>query len=182
VGQQITIGAGVPGLPAGTYTLMPSTYALKPGALRVEINGLAGQGSDGATTLMRNGSWSTAGQLSIINTGIHNSINSQVILTSADTLRRYSQYNETSYAQFAMADAARLGVPRPMLEVDAKTLKLAFTGGGKDTFTFDGIGQFEAAKGGYGGTVGVINLGGATLENRYTQIVDANSRWRLSKG
>lgn len=183
VGQQITIGAGVPGLPAGTYTLMPSTYALKPGALRVEINGLAGQGSDGATTLMRNGSWSTAGQLSIINTGIHNSINSQVILTSADTLRRYSQYNETSYAQFAMADAARLGVPRPMLEVDAKTLKLAFTGGGgKDTFTFDGIGQFEAAKGGYGGTVGVINLGGATLENRYTQIVDSNSPLEAFEG
>ena len=26
-GQQITIGAGVPGLPAGTYTLLPSTYA-----------------------------------------------------------------------------------------------------------------------------------------------------------
>ncbi|WP_300719459.1 filamentous haemagglutinin family protein, partial [Pseudomonas sp.] len=183
VGQQITIGAGVPGLPAGTYTLMPSTYALKPGAFRVEINGLAGQGSDGSTTLMRNGSWSTAGQLSIINTGIHNSVNSQVILTSADTLRRYSQYNETSYAQFAMADAARLGVPRPMLEVDAKTLKLAFTGGaGKDTFTFDGIGKFEAAKGGYGGTVGVINLGGDTLESRYTQIVDANSSLEAFEG
>lgn len=176
LGQQITIGAGVPGLPAGTYTLMPSTYALKPGAFRVEINGLAAQGSDGATTLMRNGSWSTAGQLSIINTGIHNSVNSQVILTSADTLRRYSQYNETSYAQFAIADAARLGVPRPMLEVDAKTLKLAFNGGGgKETFSFQGVGNFEAAKGGYGGTVGVINLGGSTAESRETQIVDANS-------
>ncbi|NWE16412.1 filamentous haemagglutinin family protein [Pseudomonas yamanorum] len=176
LGQQITIGAGVPGLPAGTYTLMPSTYALKPGAFRVEINGLAAQGSDGTTTLMRNGSWSTAGQLSIINTGIHNSVNSQVILTSADTLRRYSQYNETSYAQFAIADAARLGVPRPMLEVDAKTLKLGFNGGGgKETFSFQGIGNFEAAKGGYGGTVGVINLGGDTAESRDTQIVDADS-------
>ena len=39
IGQQVTIGAGVPGLPAGTYTLMPSTYALMPGAFRVEING-----------------------------------------------------------------------------------------------------------------------------------------------
>src|SRR5690606_31968413 len=38
-GQQITIGDGVPGLAAGTYTLMPSTYALLPGAFRVEING-----------------------------------------------------------------------------------------------------------------------------------------------
>ncbi|WKC47883.1 filamentous haemagglutinin family protein [Pseudomonas veronii] len=158
IGQQITIGAGVPGLPAGTYTLMPSTYALMPGAFRVEINGLAGLGGDGATTLMRNGSWATSGQLSIAHTGISNSVASQLILTSADTLRRYSQYNETSYAQFARADAARIGVPRPMLEADAKTLKLWLRpGAGADAFSFEGIGRFDAAPGGYGGTVAVLN-------------------------
>src|SRR3546814_5599777 len=37
VGQQITILESVPGLAAGTYTLMPSSYALLPGAFRVEI-------------------------------------------------------------------------------------------------------------------------------------------------
>ncbi len=158
IGQQVTIGAGVPGLPAGTYTLMPSTYALLPGAFRVEVNGLAGLGSDAATTLMRNGSWATSGHLSIANTGISNSIASQLILTSADTLRRYAQYNETGYAQFAKADAARLGVPRPMLEADAKTLKLALRpGAGADGFSFEGVGRFEAASGGYGGTVAVTD-------------------------
>ncbi|ETK19758.1 filamentous haemagglutinin family protein [Pseudomonas sp. FH1] len=160
IGQQITIGAGVPGLAAGTYTLMPSTYALMPGAFRVEINGLAGVGSEGLAQAMRNGSWSTAGRLSIANTGIANSIASQVILTSADTLRRYSQYNETGYAQFAMADAARLGVPRPLLPVDAKTLQLALqAGAGADAFSFQGVGRFEAATGGFGGTVSVMNTG-----------------------
>ena len=171
VGQQITLGAGVPGLPAGTYTLMPSTYALMPGAFRVEINGLAGAGSDSGATAMRNGSWSTAGQLSIANTGIRNSQASQVILTSADTLRRYSQYNEMSYAQFAIADAAKLGVPRAMMPVDAKTLKLALdAGGGSDTFSFKGLGRFEAAPGGYGGTVAVTSR----TPNGAIQIVDAN--------
>lgn len=161
IGQQITIGAGVPGLAAGTYTLMPSTYALMPGAFRVEINGLAGSGGEGATQQMRNGSWSTAGRLSIANTGIGNSLSSQVILTSADTLRRYSQYNETGYAQFAVADAARLGVPRALLPVDAKTLKLALRpGAGAQAFSFQGTGRFEAADGGYGGTVALINTGG----------------------
>ncbi|MBM5461651.1 hypothetical protein H8F21_29320, partial [Pseudomonas sp. P66] len=164
IGQQITIGAGVPGLPAGTYTLMPSTYALLPGAFRVEINGLAGVGG-GATQLMRNGSWSTAGHLSIANTGIRDSLASQLILTSADTLRRYSQYNETSYAQFARADAAKLGVPRAMLEVDAKTLKLAMrAGGGASAFTFEGMGRFDAAAGGYGGTVAVVDLARGGIE------------------
>ncbi len=36
IGQQITIQAGVPGLPPGTYTLMPANYALLPGALKPE--------------------------------------------------------------------------------------------------------------------------------------------------
>ncbi len=165
IGQQITIGAGVPGLAAGTYTLMPSTYALMPGAFRVEINGLAGLGTEGATQPLRNGSWSTAGRLSIAHTGISNSVASQLILTSADNLRRYSQYNETGYAQFALADAAKLGVPRPMLPVDAKTLKLALEpGAGADAFSFKGIGRFDAAAGGYGGTVAVLNMGSGNIE------------------
>ena len=175
VGQQITIGAGVPGLPAGTYTLMPSTYALMPGAFRVEINGLAGLGGDAGVIAMRNGSWSTGGRLSIANTHLQNSLVSQIILTSGDTLRRYSQYNEMSYAQFAMADAAKLGVPRALLPVDAKTLKLALgAGGGSDTFSFKGIGLFGAAPGGFGGTVAVTNSG-AGDDAGVTQIIAAGS-------
>ncbi|MGX1175296.1 filamentous hemagglutinin family protein [Pseudomonas sp. R151218B TE3479] len=165
VGQQITIGAGVPGLTAGTYTLMPSTYALLPGAFRVEVNGLAGQGATTGAQQMRNGSWTTAGVLSVANTGQRNSLSSQVILTSGDELRRYSQYNETSYAQFALADAARLGVPRAMLPVDAKTLKLNLAkGAGDQAFSFNGTGKFAPQTGGYGGTVAVVVGAGSALE------------------
>ena len=165
IGQQVTLGAGVPGLAAGTYTLMPSTYALMPGAYRVEINGLAGVGVEGSTQQMRNGSWSTAGRLSIANTGISNSTATPLILTSADTLRRYSQYNETRYAQFAIADAAKLGVPRPQLEADARTLKLALRpGAGTQAFSFDGVGRFDAATGGYAGSVAAMNMGTGGIE------------------
>ncbi|MDO7898806.1 filamentous hemagglutinin family protein [Pseudomonas citrulli] len=162
VGQQITIGAGVPGLAAGTYTLMPSTYALLPGAFRVEVNGLAGQNFTTGALQMRNGSWTTAGVLSVANTGQRDSLASQIILTSGDVLRRYSQYNETSYAQFAVADAARLGVPRALLPVDAKTLKLDLSPGAQgQAFSFNGIGKFAPQKGGYGGTVTVVGGNGA---------------------
>ncbi|WP_433860487.1 filamentous haemagglutinin family protein [Pseudomonas thivervalensis] len=165
IGQQITIGAGVPGLAAGTYTLMPSTYALMPGAFRVEINGLAGQGFTTGAQQMRNGSWTTAGVLSLANTGQRDSLSSQVILTSGDVLRRYSQYNETSYAQFAVADAARLGVPRAVLPVDAKTLKLSLSpGAGDQAFSFKGIGKFAPQTGGYGGTVAVTAIANKALE------------------
>ncbi|NWD71876.1 filamentous hemagglutinin family protein [Pseudomonas gingeri] len=160
IGQQITIGAGVPGLAPGTYTLMPSTYALMPGAFRVELNGLAGLGTSTGALRMRNGSWTTSGQLSIANTGIRNSLASQIIVTSASVLRTYSQYNETSYSQFAIADAARLGVPRPMIEADAKSLQLNLEQGATGSaFSFAGIGRFGAAEGGHAGTVGVVSSG-----------------------
>jgi filamentous hemagglutinin family protein len=165
IGQQITIGRGVPGLAPGTYTLMPSSYALLPGAFRVELNGLGGAGTVAGAQQMRNGSWMTSGQLSIANTGIRNSLASQVILTSADVLRTYSQYNETSYAQFALADAQRLGVPRPLLPMDAKTLVLSLTAGsGASAFSFQGIGKFAADTGGFGGTVVVLGNSAKEIE------------------
>ncbi len=155
VGRQVTIGNGVPGLPAGTYTLMPSTYALLPGAFRVELNGLASQGSAGTLAQqLRNGSWAAPGTLSIAGTDIRAPLASQLILTPAKVLRSYSQYNETGYAAFALADAQTRGIPRALLPSDAKTLKLKMVpGGGVDTFQFQGTGKFAAAEGGYGGTV-----------------------------
>lgn len=48
-GQQVTIPDGVPGLPAGTYTLMPSSYALLPGAFRVEIGATSSTGLSGVS-------------------------------------------------------------------------------------------------------------------------------------
>ena len=166
VGRQVTIGNGVPGLPAGTYTLMPSTYALLPGAFRVELNGLAGQGS--AATLaqpLRNGSWAAPGTLSIAGTDIRAPLSSQLILTPAKVLRTYSQYNETGYAAFALADAQTRGIPRPLLPADAKTLKLQLApGAGIDAFQFEGTGKFGAATGGFGGTVSVIPGGPEDIE------------------
>ncbi|MDC8757692.1 filamentous haemagglutinin family protein [Janthinobacterium fluminis] len=159
IGQRITLGAGVPGLPAGTYTLMPSTYALLPGAFRVELNGSAGQGAAQPGSAMRNGSWSAAARLGIANTAIGDTLFRQAILTPAEVLRTYSQYNETSFNQFIVSDSARIGVPRALAPADVRTLLLNLvpnSGAGVDAFRFDGIGRFDAAKGGYGGAVAVF--------------------------
>ncbi|HBP6331064.1 TPA: filamentous hemagglutinin N-terminal domain-containing protein [Pseudomonas aeruginosa] len=171
VGQQISIGSGVPDLSAGTYTLLPSTYALLPGAYRVELNGQAGLGRAAPTQLMRSGSWSLAGQLSLVGTGVRDELFRQVLLTPADVLRRHSQYNETSYSDFAMADAARRGIPRPMLPVDARSLRLdLLAGGGADALAFDGTGLFQAARGGYGGSLVVLG------NNQRIEIVGAGAQ------
>ncbi|MEI2417414.1 filamentous hemagglutinin family protein [Orrella sp. JC864] len=154
IGRQITVGAGVPGLVAGTYTLLPSTYALLPGAFRVELNGLASGGAAfGGVNAMRNGSYATAARLGVANTGIADAQTTQAVLTPADTLRRYSQYNETSYAQFGLDWALRDSAPRPQLERDARQLVLA---PGSRLDIAAGSADFTPAEGGRGGTV-VLN-------------------------
>jgi len=154
IGRQITVGDGVPGLAAGTYTLLPSTYALLPGAFRVELNGLASsQAAFGSGTAMRNGSYATAARLGIANTGIADAQTTQAVLTPADTLRSYAQYNETSYAQFGLDWAARDGAPRPQLERDARQLGLS---PGSRLDIAAGTTDFTPAAGGRGGTV-VLN-------------------------
>ncbi|WP_317204042.1 filamentous hemagglutinin family protein [Janthinobacterium sp.] len=162
VGRQITLGAGVPGvpgLPAGTYTLLPSSFALLPGAFRVELNGLGGLAAAGPALSMRNGSFAAAAQLGVAGTSILSAAPSQVIVTPADVLRRYSQYNETSYAQFVLGEAQRDGVPRAVLERDAKTLKFQFNPRRENwqnsapALRFAGTALYTPGEGGYGGSV-----------------------------
>ncbi|WJH41202.1 filamentous hemagglutinin family protein [Aliirhizobium terrae] len=164
-GQQITLDRGLPGLPAGTYTLMPASYALMPGAFRIEIGAADPRGVTGGVT-MANGSTVAGGTLGYANSQVRESLQRQVILTPADTVRKISQYNETTYAEFALADAARIGVPRAMIPLDGKTLTLRLTRNGvSDAFSFDGKVDFTAAKGGFTGSAAVIgSSGGAAFE------------------
>ncbi|WP_198299160.1 filamentous haemagglutinin family protein [Bordetella genomosp. 13] len=158
VGRQVTIEHGLPGLPAGTYTLLPSTYALLPGAFRVEI-GAASSGASAVTARTRGGSVATQGFLGTANIGQLNALPNALLVTPADVVRRHSQYNETSYAEFLLADAARRGIPRAMLPVDAAMLALSLQAGagmnGKTALRVEGKARFAPAAGsaGYGGTL-----------------------------
>ncbi|WP_157128687.1 filamentous haemagglutinin family protein [Cupriavidus sp. USMAA2-4] len=165
VGQQITIPAGVPGLPAGTYTLMPAYYALLPGAYRVELGGAAPLGATGVVALP-NGSYAATGTGSIANTGIRNAVPTQLTLTPGETVRKYSQYNETSYREFATADAARQGTVRPVLPEDARTLTLSFAAepGSARALRMEGVTRLSPASGGYGGTAAVYTVPDGKLE------------------
>ncbi|KAF0806097.1 Filamentous hemagglutinin family outer membrane protein [Alcanivorax sp. S71-1-4] len=170
-GQQVTVPDGVPGLPAGTYTLMPSSYALLPGAFRVEIgqtvlSGLSGVSATGS------GSFVAAGYLGTAHTGVRSPVASQLIITPADVVRLHSGYNETSYNEFILADAARRNVARGMLTVDARALRLNFSHGAglndEPALTFDGTALFAPAadSAGFGGILGVSveGAGSSTLQ------------------
>ena len=166
IGQQITIPAGVPGLPAGTYTLLPSNYALLPGAYRVEIGASISSSPASSASPLGNGSYNIAGYKSVANTSVKDALPTQLIITAADAVRRYSQYNEQSYSNFMVASAALFGQPRPVLPADAKTLMIQVVqpdaGSTTPSFNFDGTTLFQPAAGGFGGTA--IIGGGSSIE------------------
>ncbi|WP_322516790.1 filamentous hemagglutinin family protein [Rhodopseudomonas palustris] len=164
LGRQITLDGSVPGLPAGTYTLMPATYALLPGAFRIEIGAQQSRVVVAGANALGNGSYLASGQLGIANTTIKDSLPSQIVVTPGAVLRSYSTYNETSFANYVVADAVKRGVPRAMLPIDARSLLLNLNpGAGIDALRFNGTARFDAARGGYGGAVMVAtNSGGGS--------------------
>ena len=169
IGQQVTIGANdIPGLPAGTYTLLPSNYALLPGAFRVEINGPATGRTPSRATPMRNGSYTTAAIVGTANTGLADSLSSQLVVTSADVLRSYSQYNETSYADFVLQQAALANTARAALPSDARNLEFRLPSSPDSRFSFNAKANFDAGKNGYRGTANLVatgaNVGDGALE------------------
>jgi filamentous hemagglutinin family protein len=161
VGRQITIGAGVPGLPPGTYALLPASYALMPGAFRVEVgarmDALSGTATPAGALADGFGSWSTTGTLGFSNTAVHDNLPSRVLVTPGQTVRHFSQYNETSYADFAKAQAALFGNVRPLLPVDGKVLRFTFAQNDEVVpLQFDGQVLLDAAPGGLRGQVNLL--------------------------
>ncbi|MGJ7543782.1 filamentous haemagglutinin family protein [Variovorax sp. LT1R16] len=164
-GQRIVVPAGVPGLAAGTYTLLPAVYALQPGAFRVELGSAGTTGFAGAVAT-GTGSWRVAGQQGSGLDGAVSPLLTDLLITPADVVRRHSGYNETAYNTFVSRDAERRGLPRGMQTVDAGQLKLALSLGagqnGMSALRMDGETRFAAAAGtaGYGGSLIVITTGG----------------------
>ncbi|TWT12543.1 filamentous haemagglutinin family protein [Reyranella sp. CPCC 100927] len=162
VGQQMTLTQPAGGLPAGTYTLLPSTYALLPGAYRVELGGATTSVAHPAA--LANGSHVTAGTLGIANTSIRSALPTRVILTPGHVVRSHAHYNEMGYSQFAVTNAARFGLLRPRLPVDAQTLSLDFGTNVGDVLSFDGTVLMKAGKGGYAGNLVVGAWGGLEVK------------------
>lgn len=165
IGAQITIGNDVPGLPAGTYTLLPARYALLPGAYRIELNPTASvnplRGYDA-------GNFSTIAPvyLGVANTAIRSPLATAAIITAGANVRLLSQYNEQNYSSFVVANAATNSTPRTILPQDAKTLRLVYPSivGTATALSFDASALVSAADDsgatgrGYGATLEIAGL------------------------
>ena len=166
-GEQITVGAGVPGLAAGTYTLQPAYDALLPGAFRVELEpGVVPLTS--AALPVGNLSTETAATIGIAGTAVRATAPIGALLTAGAAVRRLSSYDEEDVSTFVLAQAALLGTPRGALPADAATLTLNYDNpvatrairAAIDAPSLSVLGTtlFQPAAGGYGGFVDVTAL------------------------
>ena len=178
IGQQITIGAGVPGVAPGTYTLLPSYYALLPGAARVQIDAGQRDTIPGVTTLGA-GSYELNATRSVANTASASAVPVAVIVTTAAGVALNSQYNQEDYATYELAQAANYSTPRGNLPADGKTLNLMYPQLASSVTALDyaGTALFGAAAGGRGGQATVGDFGnieivadGATPTAHFTAI------------
>src|SRR5262249_23307691 len=132
---------GVPGLPAGYYTLLPAQYAVLPGAYRV----VARPGADPRTSaVLPDGTALAAGFYA---SSDHRGRDATVTIfevQSRDVWRQYSEYNTTSanaffgnlevlhtdVAPYRPQDAGRLAISAsPELTLKAQTLFETVDGG-----------------------------------------------------
>lgn len=161
VGQQIVIPAGIEGLAAGVYTLLPAEYALMNGAFRVEL-GAGMPAGPGRVTQLADGSTHLGVNTALANTDFRSVLPVEAILTPAKVVRTYSQYNETSFGEFLVKApaSAQFDNPLPILPQDGKTFVLALAppkpGVDRPIFSFNGEGRFDAAEGGLGGALAVV--------------------------
>ncbi|RKF22418.1 filamentous hemagglutinin N-terminal domain-containing protein [Altericroceibacterium spongiae] len=171
LGRQITIGDDVPGLPAGTYTLLPAEYALMPGAFRVELG--AEVPFDAGRNSTTAGITRTTARMGTANSDIYDALPRDIMVMSGETLREHSDYNMTTMTEWAEAEMARYGNPRILnafLPADVRPIGFDFawfspfgTPADPETVSvsFDGTLLNDAAEGGRGG---MVNFYGAPIE------------------
>lgn len=176
IGEQITVPAGVPGLPAGTYTLMPSNYALLPGAFRVELGG-RGDTIQPSVLSLENGSYEVNVNLGIANAGVKNALPVEAIFTAASVVETYSEYDLETYSAVAISQAQRFNQARPLLPADASTLTLQLIAPPTaiSQLQFAGTADFAAAPGGYSGSLVISGEGNAGLPAQQIEITGPNS-------
>jgi filamentous hemagglutinin family protein len=157
LGQQIIIPAGVPGLPAGAYTLLPAQYALEPGGYRVELDGAAALDAAPVAGLP-NGSYAVAGYTALAGTNVRATLATNVTITPGATVLHYAGYDTEGYSPFLLANATRLDELRPTLPIDAGTLVLNVPTSQHVSLINTGSVDFAAAAGGLGGVLQIFSL------------------------
>jgi filamentous hemagglutinin len=144
--------SGAPGLAAGTYLLLPSRYALLPGAFLVTPASSAYQDMQpGQSVPVLGGGTVVSGYETVAGTPFGSSRTSGFIVTPASVVLQQAQYTITSGNQFFGGQASTNSAPTPRLPEDSGTLELIASAG----LALDGTLRAQPASGGLGAAVDI---------------------------
>lgn len=123
IGRTLTTLRDLPGLPAGTYVLLPGAYATLPGAFRVQQ--LPGTADTAAGTRQRldDGTFVVAGRLGL-SSGSRDARTAAFTVQPAAVWRQYSEIQSSGGSAFFAARARRDGNAPAPLPIDAGRLTL----------------------------------------------------------
>ena len=151
-GKQVYL-SGVPGLAAGTYTLLPSQYGELPGAFLVTVqtspsaSTVAQTQAPASAVTLPDGSAMVGGYFIAPGNGAIDEHWSVFKVMSSAVARQYSQIVDSYANSFFPALAAVNGTEVPRLPQDGGQLQITATSG----LTFQGTGNFTPALNGLGG-------------------------------
>jgi filamentous hemagglutinin family protein len=155
VGNSVYL-TGIPGLAAGTYTLLPGHYALLPGAFRVTIDKLNSDHGPEANVRTAFGGYLTAGYLTDQFSAAHSSSRgSTFLVTPGGVVRTQTQYNENRLSAFLAGVAARNNQVAPRLPNEPGRIQINAT----SVLTFEGNLRTAPVLGGRGGQIDIASGG-----------------------
>lgn len=160
--------SGIPGLPAGIYTLLPAHYALMEGGFAITAVAGTRDMSSASNTVLTDGSRLVAGYTLNSGSGKGDTRWSGFNLQSSAQVRNRSEYSDFLASTFFPAQATASNAATPRLPQDGG--RVAFDAG--NSLTLAGLIRLNAASGGRRGDADIsadeINLVGSAGEGTGT--------------
>lgn len=167
---------GIPGLPAGEYTLLPGQYALMPGAFRVTLAQADVDLPAGFAQAQADGTYMVGGRFGVAGGDARDSRTSLFRVMSGEMARKFSQYKEYKASDFFRQYALDHDTVAPRVAADAGQIILQAA----QSLTLDGQMKFTPAKGGRGGlldiaadSIAIVGAGDAPTQD-YTLSLNAS--------
>jgi filamentous hemagglutinin len=151
IGDSIHISAGVDGLPAGDYVLLPARYALLEGGYIVETAERYTDLQTGVALRQLNGSSIVSGYRRNALTSFADTRRSGFVVTPGVVLAQEARYDTARASSFFAERAQRTGTAPPRLPQDAGLLSIAAV----SQLNLDGALRAQATAGGRGAAVDI---------------------------
>ncbi len=137
--------SGIPGLPAGTYTLLPAHYALLPGGYSVTMAANTRDMQSSSNTVLADGSMLVAGHLTESGSATGSTRSNGFIVSSGSVVSSKSEFTIYDVTSYFTGQAMVAGVAVPELPVDGGYIAFNATGTNSSALVMDSIIRLGAA-------------------------------------